>query len=271
VKQIALGLTVLAMALSYASRAEAGLVGLYQFGNPLSLGLDSSRLHNNLQAYGGVSYDSTGVHGGALSLDGSGRLSTSSGNVPTAYPIGSSSYTLAVWMCTELGDAGTRQGILGWGTFWWSSQTNAFRLNDGGTYDGGSGFVNYWFGNDLGYNGTNLFDNQWHFLAATYDNSTRTRTLYLDGERVALDSPGLPNVQPTNFSIGTAGPNSFRGQLDDVAIFDEALTGSQLTAIMGGDFSRFGVYAVPEPSTLPMLSLVGGLGLVGWWRKKRTA
>jgi hypothetical protein len=45
------------------------------------------------------------------------------------------------------------------------------------------------------------------------------------------------------------------GRLDDVAIFDEALSQSQISTIRGGDFSAF-VVPVPEPGMLLVLPLL---------------
>ena len=53
---------------------------------------------------------------------------------------------------------------------------------------------------------------------------------------------------------------SFFGRLDDVAIFDEALTSTQVSTIMSGNFSAFGV--IPEPSSAALLLLTGATGLL---------
>jgi hypothetical protein len=52
---------------------------------------------------------------------------------------------------------------------------------------------------------------------------------------------------------------SFFGRLDDVAIFDEALSQAQVSTIMTGNFTAFGV---PEPSSAALLLLTGSAGLL---------
>jgi len=75
--------------------------------------------------------------------------------------------------------------------------------------------------------------NQWHFLAATFIANS-ARSIYLDGQLVAssIAGPHYPNHNP--FWIGNNqvfGPRLFQGRIDEVAIFNRALTAAEIAGI----------------------------------------
>lgn len=237
------------------------LFGLYQFDNPGNLGLDSTSYHNDLSVFGGASYTASGMYGGGLSL-ATGDLSTSDGSVPAGLPLGNSTYTLSAWF--ETGANGS-QGIIGWGNYGANGEVNALRL------DGTGGVVNYWWGGG-GYDllaSATTDDDVFHNVTVTFDGVARK--IYLDNVVIAQDTPPAGhNVGDANFAIGkTFSGEYFSGVLDDVAIFDGALTSTQVATITAGDFSAFGVSAptaTPEPAPL-LLTAVGAALLV--WRRRR--
>ena len=121
----------------------------------------------------------------------------------------------------------SRNGIIGWGNYG-GSDTNAFRLNDGGT------LVNYWFGNDL-YATANVVDASWHHVAATFDGTTRK--IFVDGVQLASDIPTPNNILSpvTNVRIGsTYFGEYFDGSMKEVRIWNIARSSSQLTSGMAG-------------------------------------
>ncbi|WP_316823140.1 BNR-repeat neuraminidase N-terminal domain-containing protein [Pedobacter gandavensis] len=78
-------------------------------------------------------------------------------------------------------------------------------------------------------------DNQWHHIAATC-NGKQTR-LFLDGEEVgnaAVVSSILPGVIGTSMSSS----QSFGGDIDEVRIWDKALSGATIKAWMGKSIDR---------------------------------
>lgn len=94
---------------------------------------------------------------------------------------------------------------------------------------------------------TNINDNKWHHYAAVYTVSQAS--LYIDSKRVAsmiIDKP--INVNPENVCIGF-GPDQGRGQVgrgrywpglvDDVLMFDHALTEQEVVAIYESDAETF--------------------------------
>jgi hypothetical protein len=106
----------------------------------------------------------------------------------------------------------------------------------------------------------NIADGQWHHLAevATTRNGTYTRKLYLDGKEVAkLDaaiatpwwSLGDNRIVKSKFiaSRGRVGKESWKGQLDDFAVFDYAVTPDDVAYLYNGpsDADRSNLKLVP--------------------------
>ena len=81
----------------------------------------------------------------------------------------------------------------------------------------------------------------WHHTALTYDSSTQMLILYLDGEVDAeLSVPaGVEHRNGGPLTIGTLRGRGYNliGKLDDIKIFDEALTQGQIKGeLLGGGF-----------------------------------
>jgi hypothetical protein len=98
------------------------------------------------------------------------------------------------------------------------------------------------------YNGTNECNvtniitgnlNQWHHLVYVTDSNTGLGSIYLDG--VFIDSRnGLPFTSPSNwlnnflrFGLGAQG-ESFIGKIDDIGIWNRALTQEEITNLYNG-------------------------------------
>jgi hypothetical protein len=72
--------------------------------------------------------------------------------------------------------------------------------------------------------------NEWHFIAATF-TADSTRNIYLDGQLVAGGTCGGHFINNSPFWIGNCqvfGPRCFQGRLDDVAIFNRALSADEI-------------------------------------------
>jgi Concanavalin A-like lectin/glucanases superfamily len=250
-----LGALAALLAVTSAVPARAALVGYYAFENSGDLGQDSSGLGNNLLSFGtGVSYASSGNGAGSsgLSLTGSGGLSTASGDAPSLFPVGNADYTLSVdFKTTVVGSL----GLIGWGTYSTLNATNALRTS-------ATGIRNYWWNDDLDATGT-VADNAWHNVLASFDGTTRR--IYLDGALAASDTPGGVNHSTAaNFAVGrTNVAEYFKGTLDNVAVFDTALTPTQVQQALPA------VRRVPEPMTLTLLGT--GVMLLGWQNRRRRA
>ncbi|SHI42836.1 LamG domain-containing protein [Algibacter luteus] len=85
---------------------------------------------------------------------------------------------------------------------------------------------------------------EWHHITGTYTNSTGTITLYVDGE--LLDTANFEendeSIQNTNYSLGTfevgrlssnvSNQQYFKGDIDEIRVFNKALTNSQIQQIV---------------------------------------
>jgi hypothetical protein len=117
-------------------------------------------------------------------------------------------------------------------------------LGNDGIYYGGSLQKNK-FGLELTLNGTfksgmwsatSLLAGNWYHLAATYDHSTQTTKLYLNGQLDHTITGFSGTIQQNgNFlNIGRFGGENrdyFNGKLDDIRIYNEALSDSQIKSL----------------------------------------
>ena len=239
--------------------ATSSLAGLWRFDSS-ALGMNSVHNVGSLATYGNaVTQDPAGRYGSALRLGGSDdylALPGDSGGdfpgLPANIPFGKDSYTIAAWIKPDA-SAVFNAGFVGWGNYGATNQVNAFRM------DSDDGLHNYWWANDFGNPnlGVNFKDGLWHHVAVAYDSITGNQVMYIDGLPV-LTATGRFNldVRPENFRIGTTNglAEDFTGLMDDVAIFNAALTADQIRTIMTGNFSQF---EVPEPCTLALLLTAG--------------
>jgi hypothetical protein len=75
-----------------------------------------------------------------------------------------------------------------------------------------------------------LFGNQWYHLAATFDGFALKA--YVDGELITTntEAQGVPSYEPESLKIGrhAAGPYYFQGAVDDVRVYNRALTPEEI-------------------------------------------
>jgi hypothetical protein len=89
------------------------------------------------------------------------------------------------------------------------------------------------------YDGTTLVKDQWFHLAGVYTSgSTPSMKLYVNGVLVETLTDGVPTSQYSNNGIPVTIGNRYdlptmcwAGKLDDVRIYNEALSGAEITAI----------------------------------------
>jgi len=167
----------------------------------------------------------TGIAGGALEFDGSGDYATTDNNF-TPPPVG----TVLFWMKVP-GSPASHGRILGLDDTW------EIRHVTTGTPDG----IPYGLVFDLGVTGVNTefvttvtvdTPDQWYFVAATYDTDNDAYAVYLDG---VLHKSGtypsalaVPAANPLSLGTRTGSSNYFDGTLDDVRIYDYALSASAI-------------------------------------------
>ncbi len=106
-------------------------------------------------------------------------------------------------------------------------------------------------------------DAQWHHLTGVIDLSRVI--LYIDGqfESETTFTPGsassnLPMLIGKEFSSEGVGGRYFQGAIDDVRVYDRALTGQEVNTI----FRLESANAVPEPASVAIWSLLCLVGFV---------
>lgn len=148
---------------------------------------------------------------------------------PSNIPIGNSAYTMAAWF--KVGTYSGAQGIVGWGNFGTTNQVNALRLAQNICGGVNLGFRHYWWGNDLDVCTSYPAVGGWSHVVATFDGTTRK--IYLNGTQIASDTPighSVPNAN--NFRIGSTNNGEyFNSTIDDVRIYDRAITTAEITSI----------------------------------------
>ena len=137
--------------------------------------------------------------------------------------LGNAKYSMTAWFKTSGGN--TKGGILAWGTSGCGNTTNL-------RFDGFSAFSEYWWTCDFvpQINGGSFNDNQWHFIVSTYNGTDRS--IYFDGVNIGVDNPAHPNFQQGPFLIGaTINDSALTGSLDNVAVFNRALSSSEIKSL----------------------------------------
>jgi Concanavalin A-like lectin/glucanases superfamily len=224
---------------SASSAAAVDLVGDWQLNEGSgTLARDSSAFGNN----GAVSGDATwvaGHEGTALSFTGNtGQVqipSSASLEPPTAVSV-------AAWV-NHAGSPGTYRYVVAKGI-------NGCIAGSYGLYTGASGGMQFYVSHNRGSVyadspdfGSGIWDGKWHLVVGTFDGTTVR--LYVDGNEVGSGSnfPGpleyqLPDSNqlfignyPNNMACSARG---FSGVIDDVMIWNGALSASQVSGLMPG-------------------------------------
>ncbi len=144
--------------------------------------------------------------------------------------------TISAWIRT--GGTGF-QGICAWGKFS-AGEYFEFALDN-------SGILNVWNFAGSVFGNTKLNDNEWHHVAAVFENDGTPDmsevVLYVDG-RVDAEVGGAP--APSSSSAGPINTNAidgmdvhigytagyqFRGKIDEMVIYESALSSGQISAI----------------------------------------
>jgi hypothetical protein len=171
---------------------------------------------------------------------------------------GSGSFTMSVWVNSS-SSAGNFNSPLT------AREDNGVTVNGPIIYNTPGNIWSFWGGNNGAPGAWNALDaavgttdGTWQHIAITYDAATTSRVLYVDGESAATSSIGISANVLRDLHIGSGqddGNNFFwSGQLDDVGIWNESLSQSQVQGVMTGGIAS----AVPEPSVVGLAGM-GGL------------
>ena len=126
-------------------------------------------------------------------------------------------------------------------------------------------------GNNDIHGGANVNDGQWHHFVGTSDAASDVRTLWIDGVNMAsqgltgaiTSDPNLPLMVGEN---PQANGREWNGEIDDVAIWNRALSESEILQIFNAGQAGTSLGAIPEP-TVGLLGLLS-LGLLTIRRRR---
>lgn len=163
-----------------------------------------------------------GVYGMALEFDGDDQVV-----VPGASEINPEEITMATWVNFDE-VVGYRQDFLSRGDDyafslggWEEDQTIHAIITTGGDWVDFSGQ-------------TTVEPNNWYYVALTYDADTEMVTLWLDGENDGEQKAqaGMEHRLGGSLTIGTYNDRYLKGRLDEIRIWDEALSPEEIKASM---------------------------------------
>lgn len=219
-----------------------------------------------------------GQMGQSLQFDTAGVADNRGVNFGDVNDVGAGSFTVSLWINTTL-TTGT--------------QMIASKGNSSSTAAGWSIFLeNGVIYTRAGVSSTNRGSqqhaftdlNSWHMITMTLDSGTGTILGYLDGSATGWTSGG--GGPPAGDNLLTAGTNldnanplalgirssdfgvEFRGYLDDVAIWDSALTPAEISQIYTNGLNGIGV---PEPSAAGLLAAAAAVAAVATRRRRRNS
>jgi hypothetical protein len=208
----------------------------------------------------------TGKSGGDVVLDGSGYVNTGSGpSLNLAATAANPAMSIVGWF--DLADTGG-----GTYTALGADKKGSYRLvaYDADTYEDGAAsrwqfYVTDSTGATHTCQSTTYYANDvWHYVVGTYDGDGHM-SLYVDGQLAATTTwTGTDTLATTtnSFDIGRRDQIAryFPGQIDEVSLYDQALSAAQVTTAFGGYFAE-PVSAPAAPTNLKAASASGTAAL----------
>ena len=240
--------------------APTGLVAAYSFDGGTGTSLADLSGNSNGGTISGAAW-TTGHAGGALSFDGVNDIV----NVPDSSSLDVTQVTVEAWVRpTSLGGQ--------WRTVALKEKTGqmAYALYAGTNAGGASGHVNVSGSSDVFVqNASILPTNAWTHLASTY-NGSKIR-LYANGVQVASKAVTGPIVitgQALKIGGNTVWDEWFAGKIDDLRIYNRALTAAQINTDMATPVAGGGTPADTQAPTTPgtpsVTSTSGTSISIGW-------
>ncbi|MFM7075311.1 MAG: LamG-like jellyroll fold domain-containing protein, partial [Planctomycetaceae bacterium] len=222
-----------------AKSSRPTLVGLYQFDDPSNLGRDTSGRGNDASSQG-AAFTLAGYQDGALSLDGTSYLRAPIDVRPSTLP----RMTWGAWVRPSA--ANPIRAVL-------SADDGGFDRNIGIDFRGGGENWSAFTGTGVLGSDVSPATAGWSFVAVSYDQSAGSMTLFVDGR--SWTSATSFGASASFFDIGHSPSfgEFFEGQIDNVFVFDGALSPAEVAAVRTHGF--VGPSAATRSSGLPGASL----------------
>ncbi len=205
--------------------------------------------------------DRNGVANGAIVMPGIASLELIAGALPadsnTALGLrggaGGSPFTLSAWVYANSLSVASGYNVIFGNTGTGAGTLHAGLLNNRAHL----GFD----GNDATGAAAALDQTKWYHLALVYDGTSQR--IYVNGvpevTRAATNTLKASNVLIGNWNTATNGTNDLIGRLDEVAVFNSALSIGQVQALYRGVDANI----LSQPYSAPRLP--GPLGTAGFW------
>ena len=257
---------VLCLAWSTVVRAELPKpVSFWRFeGNTA----DSVKGGNNGVLKGTAALVTDAERGNCLQLDGEGYVDIPSG----VTELGAADFTIAAWIkTTEVGIPILSKSN---GNTEWEEREKEFYIADSESSEGESDGTVEYVGNSVEWvrGGTRADDGRWHHVVITWDADEKEGYIYVDGAE-STDEVGFLGLADNDgdtvrigFSESVHSGGNYVGLIDDVVIFDAALTAEQvveLRKLSGGDKIKVTTAAPPKDKPI---TLDTDPNLAGWWK-----
>jgi len=200
----------------------AGLVASYAFDEGSGTTVADSSGHGNNGTASGTTWSSSGMFGGALVFNGAPSVVT----VPDSSSLHlANGMTLEAWVNPASSSSTWRDVIYkGDDNYYLEASSDANSPAGGGNLGGANANV---------FGGSALAAGSWTYLAVTYDGSTLR--LYVNGVQVAAQAvTGALTVSSNPLQIGGDSfyGQNFAGKIDEVRVYDGALTAAQIQTDM---------------------------------------
>ena len=220
---------------------DANLIGWWKLNEGSGTTAIDSTGNGNDGIFQGDPRWATGVHGGAIELDGVGDYLDCGAGDPLNL---TDQVTIACWMKV-------RTFTKSWQTI--VSKGDNYQLERNSQ----DNVVNFYIGTPgrrTGPGVTNVNDEEWHHVAGTYDGAAMR--LYVDGnldKEASITGPLSPDADPVYIGENIQWPNRhFDGWIDDVQIYSRALMEDDIPIIMvsGGKGFPLAYGPVPEDGAM---------------------
>jgi hypothetical protein len=243
--------------------AQADLVGHWTFDEGTGATAYDSSGHGYNGTISNATYTSGVVGTGALDFNGANAYVNVGYHAPLA--LAGSNYTIAWWMKWAAGSSrpqriiqmDSAESFTGGYAIWIGDGVNEGITS---THNDGSSTSLTWKALDS----SNILSNEWMHMALVFDGSNRN--FYVNGQ--------LESTQATTVNVANRGDDVlwfgglnkygqyYGGALDDIQIYNQALSSAQIGVVLGGG-------TIPEPTSMALCA-TGVLSLLAYaWRRRQ--